>query len=203
MSKTKKYNELLKDSRWKEVAKKVKDRDGNKCIICDSTKQLNAHHKRYGFAFPWENPLTDIITLCKSCHKMVHDTFDKQKKKELFKEPKQSIKECKEIYLGGSIGSSELYKKHPELYKAFDNNFVFNYRYKEDILEFIVGYKIISTVNIDKGEYSQKLVGQSKKWYPLTDFDRFCRFIKQETRKQKLMKQYKMFKTKMRTKVKR
>lgn len=65
------YSELLKDERWKKLSKEVKDRDDNKCVLCDNTKSLQAHHKKYT-GLPWEAPICDIITLCSACHEMWH-----------------------------------------------------------------------------------------------------------------------------------
>ena len=76
------------DPRWLELRLKALDRDGWKCPSCKSTEDLNVHHVRY---VPrgriWDSPLKDLVTLCKSCHKSVHDILsgrtdvDKKKKK--------------------------------------------------------------------------------------------------------------------------
>lgn len=76
------YNEFLKSDEWKQVAKMVKDRDGNKCVICGSTENLNAHHIGYNGDRLNED---DIVTLCNRCHECLHD----------------GIKEMKEAVCGG------------------------------------------------------------------------------------------------------
>ena len=43
----KNYDEFLNTEEWRQVAAMVKDRDGNKCVICGSTENLNAHHIGY------------------------------------------------------------------------------------------------------------------------------------------------------------
>ena len=66
-----KYSEKLKDPRWKLIAKGVKERDGNRCRVCNSKENLDAHHRAYR-GDPWEAPLGDIITLCRDCHSKWH-----------------------------------------------------------------------------------------------------------------------------------
>ena len=69
----KNYNEFLKTEEWKQVAEMVKDRDGNKCVICGSTENLNAHHIGYDGDCLDEN---DIVTLCNRCHECLHDGIE-------------------------------------------------------------------------------------------------------------------------------
>lgn len=62
---------------WKDISKFVLDRDGYKCKKCGATKssknKLHAHHIK-----PWAgNPdyrfeLSNIITVCQSCHNWIH-----------------------------------------------------------------------------------------------------------------------------------
>ena len=64
------YKEFLKTEEWKKIAQMVKERDGNKCVICGSTENLNAHHIGYDGDCLDEN---DIVTLCNRCHECLHD----------------------------------------------------------------------------------------------------------------------------------
>lgn len=65
------YKDQLLDKRWKDLSNKIKDRDGRKCVVCDSKRKLNVHHKKYtGMA--WEAPESDLITLCEECHSKIH-----------------------------------------------------------------------------------------------------------------------------------
>ena len=66
----KSYDEFLNTEEWRQVAAMVKDRDGNKCVICGSTENLNAHHIGYDGDRMDEN---DIVTLCNRCHECLHD----------------------------------------------------------------------------------------------------------------------------------
>lgn len=58
-----------------EWGKAVKERDGNKCVVCGSADHIEAHH-----IIPWYAGvkqrflLSNGITLCRSCHVLAHDT---------------------------------------------------------------------------------------------------------------------------------
>lgn len=70
------YDEQLKDKLWIALRNKVKARDKYKCVICDSTALLHVHHKHYLYGkLAWEYPLDNFITVCASCHKMIHDNI--------------------------------------------------------------------------------------------------------------------------------
>lgn len=61
------HNQLNK---W---AKQVKDRDGNRCVICGSTNCLHAHHIIPKEQHPeLELMLNNGVTLCQTHHEMVH-----------------------------------------------------------------------------------------------------------------------------------
>ena len=72
----KNYDEFLNTEEWRQVAAMVKDRDGNKCVICGSTENLNAHHIGYDGDRLNEN---DIVTLCNRCHECLHDGIKKMR----------------------------------------------------------------------------------------------------------------------------
>lgn len=57
---------------WAVIAKAVKQRDGNKCKVCGSTKQLEVHHI-IPLSKGGTNVKTNLITLCYSCHIKRHD----------------------------------------------------------------------------------------------------------------------------------
>ncbi|MBI4159263.1 hypothetical protein HY500_03315 [Candidatus Woesearchaeota archaeon] len=62
-------------SNWKEIATRIKLRDGNKCTICFSTKRLEVHHTRES-----SDP-KNLITLCYMCHKGGANSYCGFKKK--------------------------------------------------------------------------------------------------------------------------
>jgi hypothetical protein len=63
------YNTYIKSESWKQ-RRQEKLQHRNYCQICRSTEKLHIHHKHYR-TFEKENP-TDLITLCASCHALLH-----------------------------------------------------------------------------------------------------------------------------------
>lgn len=60
------YNRYLKTRYWRELRKKVLDRDGHQCVVCKSKVLLQVDHKVYrggGLEI-----LEDLQTLCYKCH---------------------------------------------------------------------------------------------------------------------------------------
>lgn len=70
------YNKYLATSEWQNKATLIKRRDGNKCLLCGNTENLVVHHLRYDDV-DWEHPGCesdcDLVTLCRGCHKKIHD----------------------------------------------------------------------------------------------------------------------------------
>lgn len=65
------YGEYLQSPHWREVRAKRLEKDGYRCAICGSTKDLNVHHLTY-IRKGDENIETDLITVCHACHTMLH-----------------------------------------------------------------------------------------------------------------------------------
>lgn len=72
----KKYKEYLNSDQWKEIRDKVLHRDGNKCIKCGSSKNLQVHHNTYDNIYNEAENLDDLITLCSKCHMKEHDMIN-------------------------------------------------------------------------------------------------------------------------------
>lgn len=53
------------------IAPRVKERDGNKCIVCNSTNRLTAHHTVIR-KDPLDCYFNELITVCMSCHRKIH-----------------------------------------------------------------------------------------------------------------------------------
>lgn len=71
------YSEKFKNPLWQKKRLEIMQRDNFKCVICcDNQTELNVHHLRYSNGEIWEIESNKLVTLCKSCHKMVHDTLD-------------------------------------------------------------------------------------------------------------------------------
>lgn len=65
------YKEYLKTDHWIELREKARKRDGNRCRLCDSSEDLNVHHRTYDNL--GSEKVGDLTTLCKSCHEKFHD----------------------------------------------------------------------------------------------------------------------------------
>lgn len=51
----------------------MKNRDGNKCVLCGSSENLQAHHVKPTFLYPeYATDVGNGVTLCKSCHHAAH-----------------------------------------------------------------------------------------------------------------------------------
>ena len=73
------YRKYLNSDEWKEIREIVKERDGNKCLICNCAEDkdegihLSVHHRTYKNKFKERENLGDLITLCRSCHDIFHN----------------------------------------------------------------------------------------------------------------------------------
>lgn len=78
---------MLKDPRWTERAKEIKDWDRGTCQLCGGNSKLQVHHLCYGEdRAPWNYPKRALVTLCEKCHKEIHD-----KDKEFYEKLKDLI----------------------------------------------------------------------------------------------------------------
>lgn len=68
------YRDFLETPYWKGTALFVKRREGWKCSVCGSTGNLDVHHKTYDHHGNEIYHLDELTTLCKECHRKVHET---------------------------------------------------------------------------------------------------------------------------------
>lgn len=65
------YTAYLKTEKWQKKRFERNKLDGFRCQMCGTAKNLNVHHLTY------ENlgreSIYDLVTLCESCHKKVHE----------------------------------------------------------------------------------------------------------------------------------
>lgn len=66
------YNKYLKSAYWNEIKEQVLERDKHRCRLCDSSDNLQVHHRTYDNLH--NEDLEELITLCKKCHYIVHKT---------------------------------------------------------------------------------------------------------------------------------
>jgi len=68
-----KYRDELLDPKWKRKRMTILRRDGYKCTVCGSKKELSVHHTYYKTGKrPWQYPNQSLLTLCQDCHHKFH-----------------------------------------------------------------------------------------------------------------------------------
>ena len=69
-----KYEEQLKDNKWKAFRWFVLKVRGESCEICGETKNLQVHHIKYiPNKMAWEYNVTQVMVVCRECHKKIHN----------------------------------------------------------------------------------------------------------------------------------
>ena len=71
------YSDYLKTDHWQKVRTETLINHPN-CVICDSSKNLQIHHKKYqykGESILFNEAKKDLYTLCASCHRLIHHYF--------------------------------------------------------------------------------------------------------------------------------
>ncbi len=71
------YSDFLKTPYWKTLSYKAKKKAGFKCVVCDSTENLQAHHKRYDNHGDIIKEVDDLVCLCAECHAKIHGKYQK------------------------------------------------------------------------------------------------------------------------------
>lgn len=64
------YEEYLKTSEWNEMRKRILERDGYRCRVCNTDEALHVHHRTY--ARRGHEDTNDLTTLCQVCHEDFH-----------------------------------------------------------------------------------------------------------------------------------
>jgi len=60
-----------KSDRWQELRAQRLEMDGEECVLCTETENLQVHHRRYPELLGTES-VKDLITLCADCHHNYH-----------------------------------------------------------------------------------------------------------------------------------
>ena len=66
------YYDYIQSDEWKKVKAKRLNMDGYKCKLCGTAKNLQCHHVSYEHLGK-PDEIDDVITLCRECHRKVHD----------------------------------------------------------------------------------------------------------------------------------
>ena len=98
MSRKSAYQAHLASPYWKSVRKLVKQRDGNRCRICNIDEELTVHHRTYKHVGGEMEHLGDLTTLCRSCHELFHAFTDANRKAK--RKPRRPVRP---LYLSDSL----------------------------------------------------------------------------------------------------
>ena len=77
------YINYLKSDTWQHLRSQRLKIDNYKCQRCGSPFRLQVHHIKYVPYLGLEDPYTDLITLCESCHEEIEEEKRKHKQKVL------------------------------------------------------------------------------------------------------------------------
>ena len=65
------YPAYMLSSQWRALRTQALERDGGRCRLCDSSEDLDVHHRRYPRGGRWELDCLDALTtLCRTCHEL-------------------------------------------------------------------------------------------------------------------------------------
>ena len=85
-----KHYDDLKDNRWINKRKKVKDKVKNKCSNCGFEGVLDVHHLYYiKGKHLWEYPYKALVALCRGCHTKWHEEHNLEYRAEIYSENKE------------------------------------------------------------------------------------------------------------------
>lgn len=98
MSRKSSYQAHLASPYWKSVRKLVKERDGHRCVLCNTPEDLTVHHRTYKHVGQEMDNLGDLTTLCRPCHEMFHAHSDAKRKAK--RKPRRKMKP---LYLSGNL----------------------------------------------------------------------------------------------------
>lgn len=69
-----KIHSYARSDAWKARSRRFRMSVGYKCAGCGKVNKANhAHHLTYSHAFTGREPDSDLMCLCSSCHRKVHD----------------------------------------------------------------------------------------------------------------------------------
>ena len=74
------HQEYINSPKWKAKRQMVLERDNFRCRKCGTGKNLDVHHITYEHL--GNEPLDDLVTLCRCCHEEVHESDINKTKKE-------------------------------------------------------------------------------------------------------------------------
>jgi 5-methylcytosine-specific restriction endonuclease McrA len=117
------YNNYLQSLHWKQIRQERLDYQ-NICQICSKNTGLNIHHKYYvdkeNKSILFHENIKDFMTLCKSCHRLVHKYFGIDAKKM----NKKALRVKRLMQLGILKNKAFWIVANPDLYLAIKNHII-------------------------------------------------------------------------------
>lgn len=77
------YKRYINSPEWASMKRRRMEIDGFRCVCCgrseDHTRRgLQVHHISYA-RLGHEDPLNDLVTVCGSCHKKIHNYYKRER----------------------------------------------------------------------------------------------------------------------------
>lgn len=94
------YVDYLKTPEWREIRKQILERDGFRCVLCNTKGFLHVHHRRYGERCHEES--IDLVTLCANCHHRFHIGKPKKSSKKKKQAKPKKKRGRVNVFKGGS-----------------------------------------------------------------------------------------------------
>ena len=74
------YETYLRSDRWTRKRATRLVLDGQRCRLCDSTEDLEVHHRPGSYQLiPNESVENDLTTLCRVCHELITDRIRRRR----------------------------------------------------------------------------------------------------------------------------
>lgn len=73
------YREYIQSDAWRDIALRVKLKSGSRCMLCNSPKNLDVHHRTYAHLGREREHMEDLICLCRECHQSHHMVMRERK----------------------------------------------------------------------------------------------------------------------------
>lgn len=79
MAITPEYQTYLESEKWARLRERVLRRDKYLCQECRKCEATQVHHKTYKRIF--NEPMRDLVSVCKICHKAIHARAKRKKRR--------------------------------------------------------------------------------------------------------------------------
>ncbi len=85
------YSDYLKSDHWKDVRRRYwKSRMPKVCLGCEAIDNLELHHRTYRRI--GREKLMDLVPVCRTCHQLIHDKFERNGRKNLWRTTKKALR---------------------------------------------------------------------------------------------------------------